>query len=270
MHRLELEIVHRTDGVIYKKNHQAPSKWIELKKQHLLIWAAVMCTQLDISLAKTILSFKFYEIPEKLTKYIPRSRCIILHKSIEYLFNRNGLEAWLIPSIWHKFRCYHGPKSKLANLTIEEFKFCEHCYEKFDITKDTEYLDNLCSILFRPRRFFGIKDDIRKDLTLISQEKRAKLFKKLNPALKWAIYLNYEGCRNFIISKNPIIFKPSKRELGEKTAKTTPWAKIIESAANGAFGPYEQTEKANLHKFLSKLSQQIEDFEERERNRKSK
>lgn len=266
MHKLDLEILTKDGAVIYNCRHEAPSQWKEMSKKHLMLWASVMCSTLDLKLAKSILSFLFYGIPSRLTRHIPKSRCIVLLQSIGFLFNRNGLDKWLIPKFWHGLQLYYGPKDKLSNITVEEFKYCEYCYEKFDETKDLAYLNTLCAILYRPRRWFGIKDDIRSEFTINGYEKRTRRFEKLKPVLTWAIYLNYEGCRNFIIRKNKDVFESSP-STGGRSIKITPWAKIIENAANGAFGHYEQTEKANAHKFLSKLGQQIKDFKESEHNK---
>jgi hypothetical protein len=199
-----------------------------------------------------------YGIPEKLFICIPDNAADDLVKSVKFLFCKNLLTNWLIPSVWQGVFKYHGPKNGLANVTIHEFGLCEHCYEKFQLTKNHEYLDTLMAILYRPRRFWGIDDDIRVKLTTYGYVRRAKRFKKLPERIKVAVLLNYEGCRNALHMKFKDVFTPGKKAKkgAEKLQKPqiVTWSKIIEAGANDIFGPLADTRISNLHDFLSRLN----------------
>lgn len=247
------------DGILVStESFTGPSGWHDLTREHLIFWASAMCSGVTALRAKVILAALLYEIPAKtLTTVLDRKERFRLSLSIGFLFKRNQLHRWLLPKFSFRMRTYHGPKSRLSNITALEFSLCELCYEQFDRTKRIEWLEMLAAILFRPKRWFGIDDDIRQALTTNSTEARAIRFRKLPERIKWAIYLNYEGCRNYIIDNNKEIFK--KGEPGNAPAKLTPWSKIVQSGAGGIFGTLTETERSNAHKFLSELNTRLKE-----------
>jgi len=272
MNRADIHIESSKGATLYRNTHTAPASWEEMTRKHLLIWAASLSSSLTIELASRVMAAMLYGIPQKLFICIPDNAADDLVKSVKFLFGKNTLTNWLIPSIWRGFFKYHGPKTGLANVTIHEFGLCEHCYEKFQATKNYEYLDTLMAILYRPRRFWGIDDDIRVNLTTHGYVKRAKRFKKLPQALKAAVLLNYEGCRNALHVKYKEVFTPAKqpKKALQKPQKVqiVPWAKIIEAGANDIFGPLRDTKRSNLHDFLSRLNTRNKLNAEMEANKK--
>ncbi len=265
MHTVDLNIKNLQGRVVYDKTHTGPACWKELTREQLLYWAAAMGTNLKLDNARMYLAFLLFGIPHKVTRYLHKADCMQIGDKIRWMFKKNLLHNWLIPVVYHRAFKYHGPKSSLANLTVKEYQLTELCYDQYGITKETGYLDTLAAILYRPRRFFRIDDDIRVALTNRGYVKRAKRFKTLSPAFKHAIYLNYEGCRNHIIDRNPDVF--SVKKTGAKAIKTiTPWNKIVESAAGGKFGTMRETKESNLHEFLSELGARIRENRELEKN----
>lgn len=170
--------------------YTGPASFREMEKKHLLMWAATMCSNLTTQKAKNILVGMLYGIPE--IPEIPEHLKLMMSWKIKFLFKKNELSTWLIPAFYFRFRKYYGPKSKLSNINAEEFSLCELCYEKFQETKDIAFIDALAAILYRPRRFFDIDDDIRMPLRAYSREIRTKKFKKISEKMRWSIYLNYE------------------------------------------------------------------------------
>lgn len=269
MNKAQLHIVNPSGATTYNQLHSAPASWAEMTREHLLIWAASFGTGLKVSLAKQVLAALLYQIPVKLYKYIPERESERLAASLKFLFAKNMLSAWLIPSIWQGIFKYHGPKSGLVNATINEFTLCERCYEQFQNTEDPEYLYTLAAILYRPCRFWGIDDDIRAKLTNHGYITRAKRFKKMPIRVIYAVYLNYEGCRHFLHAKYKDAFTPSKSKKIAKVITETPWAKIIESGANDIFGTYQMTKESNLHNFLSRLGTRIQENKKLEEDLKN-
>ncbi|WP_343524394.1 hypothetical protein [Pedobacter sp.] len=235
--------------------YSGPANWKQMQKEHLMMWASAMCSNLVTQKAKIILAALLFKIPKHvLINVLPRHERIRLSFKINFLFKKNELSAWLIPSFWFGFRKYYGPKNKLSNLTTEEFGLCELCWENFQLTKDQGFLDVLIAILYRPRRFFAIDDDIRQPLRNYSREIRTRRFKKLSEKMRWSVYLNYEGCRNYITGTYKQVFKSA--DPGEQ-AKPASWTKVVQSAAGGIFGNLKETEKSNVHKFLSELNDRL-------------
>lgn len=249
---------YKDDQLIKVETFTGPGNWKEMKKEHLILWAATMASSLTTLKAKQLLAAMLYAIPRKVfSKVFGEKERVKLSFAIRFLFKKNQLIAWLIPSFWFGLRKYHGPKDRLSNLTAEEFGLCELCYENFDKTKDKGYLDALAAILYRPRRYFGIDDDIRKPLTHYSREKRAKRFKKLPDHIRWSVYLNYEGCRNLIIALHKEVFK---KAAPGATVKPASWAKVVQGAAGGIFGTLRETERSNVYKFLSELNDRLKEI----------
>lgn len=262
MATIEIEKI-KNGKVIRNKVYSGPSKWEEMNKQHLITWASTMCSDLKVLVAKKVLAAQLYKISSHtLAKVLGKKDQFRLSLSIGFLFGENRLHQWVMPSFWFRFKKYYGPKSKLSNLTAEEFTLCEFCYEQFELKGSVKYLDHLAAILYRPRRWFNIDNDIRTDLRTISYEKRAVRFAKLPNRMRYAIYLNYEGCRNFIIKNNPEIFKKEKGKGSAKEPKVTPWSRIVQNGAGGIFGTLKETEKSNVHKFLSELNARLKESRE--------
>jgi hypothetical protein len=268
MHQSQIIIRSKDGELLYDEHQTAPASWSEMTRKHLLLWASALGSTLPANDAKLILTAMFYGIPKEYFICIKRSAFKRHIRSLAYLFKRNLLSQWLIPSIWCGLFKYHGPKSQLANLTIHEFDRCEYCYERFDQTKNIAYLETLAAILYRPCRFFNIDDDIRVRLTTHGYIKRAKRFKKLPAGLKYAIYLNYEGCRNALHDRYKDVFTTSTAKGKIKQVEITPWPKIMESGSNDIFGPHSSTKQTNLHDFLSRLGTRIVDAKEMEKSLK--
>lgn len=260
MATIEIEKV-KNGQVIRNKVYSGPSKWEDINRYHLISWASTMCSDAKVLVAKKVLAARLYKISRHtLSKVLSKKDQYRLSLSIGFLFGINQLHHWVIPFFYFRFRKYYGPKNKLSNLTAEEFTLCEFCYEQFDLTKDVKYLNHLTAILYRSRRWFNIDNDLRAGLKTLSFEKRALRFAKLPDRLRYAIYLNYEGCRNFIIKNNPEIFKKGKG--AGKGPKITPWSRIVQSGAGGIFGTLQETEKSNIHKFLSELNARLKENRE--------
>ena len=261
----EIELTRTKAGVIFRTDRfVGPRSWQEMEKRHLIIWAAAMSSDLEEFEAQKLCAAQLYGIPRNVyVDVIPARDKVRLALSISFLFKRNQLDNWLIPSLRHRLRKYHGPKSKLMNITVKEFGLLEHCYNRFQETKNDGFLDHMAAILYRPRRYFGIDDDIRRPLRDHSMEKRAERFASLPTVTKWAIFLNYEGCRNFIHRQ----FREVYSKAGATTSKTAPkqnnqWQLVINAAAGGKFGTLDQTENSNLHKFLLDLRERAKEIRE--------
>lgn len=261
----EIELTRSKAGIPFRTDHYyGPRSWNEMERKHLIIWAASMASGLEEFEAQKICAAQLYGIPRNVyVNVIPAKDKVRLALSVSFLFKRNQLDKWLIPSFWHRLTKYHGPKSKLMNITVKEFGLLEHCYNRFQETGNDAFLDHMAAILYRPRKYFGIDDDIRRPLRDHSLQKRADRFAKLPMVIKWAIFLNYEGCRNFIHRQ----FREVYSTAGATKSATAPkqnnqWQLVINAAAGGKFGTLYETENSNLHKFLLDLRERAKEIRE--------
>lgn len=266
MNKLQVTINSKAGAVQYDQLHTGPSGWADMTRSHLMAWAGAFTSSQTVKNARLILAALLYGIPQQLFVCVKGPDQDVIAGAVNFLFQKNELNNWLIPSIWHRFFKYHGPKHRLANITVNEFEKCEYCYEQFGLTKNPEYLDTLAAILYRPCRFWGVDDDIRVKLTAHGYIKRAKRFKKLSPVLKTAIYLNYEGCRNYLHKRFKDVFEKPANGKAAAGGAITPWPKIIESGSNDIFGAHQTTKTTLLHDFLSRLGTRIKEMKELEAN----
>lgn len=261
----EIELTRSKAGIAFRTDHYyGPRSWNEMERKHLIIWAACMSSGVEEFEAQKICAAQLYGIPRNVyVEVIPAKDKVRLALSVGFLFKRNQLDKWLIPSFWHRFTKYHGPKSKLMNITVREFGLLEHCYNRFQETGIDGYLDHLAAILYRPRKYFGIDDDIRRPLRDHALQKRADRFAKLPMVTKWAIFLNYEGCRNFIHRQFREVYSTAGAIGSAKDHRqNNQWQLVINAASGGKFGTLTETENSNLHKFLLDLRERAKEIRE--------
>lgn len=255
-------VILRIPAKEYRATHSSPASWGEINGEQLLFIAATFGSSLPVEKAMQILAVMLYQIDIELVKHIPERHLERLAQSIKYVLARNELSQWLIPVLKLRLRKYYGPKDELENITVEEFTFTELCYERYQQTGKVEYLETLAAILYRPCRWRGIESDIRIKFTEYGYIKRARKFMRLTKAMKVAIYLNYEGCRNLLHVRYPVIFEKEKKVKAGNTTSLTGWDNIVHSAAGDIFGPLLDTRQANLHDFLKRLSTRMKDAKE--------
>ncbi len=110
----------------------------------------------------------------------------------------------LLPVISVGRKKLYGPDSALYNIRFAEFMRLEALYEQFMKTGDTEILDKLIAVLYRPRdngnpesspKFTG---DVRIPFNDHLVDANKTIAKRMKPEYKLAVRLFYEGCRWFI------------------------------------------------------------------------
>ena len=240
--------------------YNTPANWNELSKHQLLAWAKICLSKIDLNSAKKRAVQHVCGLRRGIVQRINLGQILQIADTIGFLGQKNMLNKWVIRSFWRGICKYHGPADALANLTIAEYRMTEVYYQLFVQTGDKKHLLALVATLYRPKRKGVIKDDIRADLTENGVQIREKRFKKLPGHVVEAILLNYEGCRNSIISQYAAVFKPTIR--GEAKNKINDLEDIIEALAGDKFGTFSETEQTNLNRFFRHLAHCIARAEE--------
>lgn len=238
-------------------DHTAPSNWNEVTEAQLLSWGAMTLKRLSLPNAVRLAMMVFYNIPFKVFKTIPEAGKVQLAHTLRFLFGENNLVKWVIASIQHNGQTYYGPADRLENLTIAEYSKTELYYQVYVKQDNPLALDMLIAALYRPKRTGLLDRDIREDLTEIGTKERAEHFSKLEPRLRHAILLNYEGCRSFIrttfLDKLPTNGQGNLGDIFD-------YNKVILNVAGGKFGTKSETEKAYLFDFLQHLLDTAEEI----------
>jgi len=122
----------------------------------------------------------------------------------EWIYLKNTLTTQLIP----KYSGLCGPKSDFDNLTLAEYHCTEIYYSMLVNDKKNEALDALIAVLYRkPKLFYNRKKDSDGDVRCQFNENEieywAGVVSEWPLAVKQAILLWYDGCRESLISIYP-------------------------------------------------------------------
>ena len=247
--------------------YTAPASWDELSPKQLRWWSAICLQSTPLNDAKKQLVKLFYHIPHRTFKHLKTVQVLQIADTLNFLLESNRLTKWLIKSVRCGFVRYYGPGDFLANLTIAEYRCTELYYQAYVRSRDKQWLVQLMATLYRLKRKDKITDDVREDLTEHGITKRTHRFSKLSPHLLQACLLNYEGCRNHLISEYARAFKPA--DQSEQSNKIFDLEEVIEAFAGDKFGSFSETEKTNLHRFFRYLVSSIEQLEEENKRNES-
>jgi hypothetical protein len=235
----------------------APQIWNQVTGIQLIRWAAVAFNNFSEGDQGRYALMIMYDIPAKVFNQVPERFAVQFVPTISFLFLQNKLTRWLMPQFKIGRRRYYGPADALSNISAHEFfNYTEVLYQQWRSNQDPRTLNAFCAVLYRKRRKDEVLDDVRVPLTDAGVSLRAKRFESLHTAQKHAILLNYEGCRAFIIEKYPTIFKKGGNLQHNKTPKD-----LVLTLSDGPFGNYNDTQHANIYKFLQHAESIIEQAE---------
>lgn len=241
-----------------KQIYKAPAEWPELTTVDLLQLAIYMSAPADPG----YLVMMLFKIPVKQFARIWAKESVKLQLKplIKWAFAKNTLQNWLIKCVKVHGRKLYGPKHKLADLTIEEFTWCEAAYERWLESQNTDYLDTLFAVLYRKPGFFSLKRATFDADQLDDLQKSAQSVPKY---IKRAIAINYAGCRNLIIDKHPYIWPPldpNAAPAAPAVHRPTNWAQLVLNLSGDKFGTYRQTNSELLWLVLADFNKKAKDF----------
>lgn len=251
--------------IINNKAHECPDKWSEIQPWQLLIWMKIISKKMAATHAFALAAMLFYQIKKKTFFKLNAAQQVQLKNTLAFLAEGNKLLRWIIPIVkpyfWLK---YYGPSDRLATSTIQEFRFAESYYLAFQKTQDQRYVDQLIASLYRKKGANNLKLDFRIQISQVLINANAGKMNRLDKATRSAIVFNYEGCREYIFSKYPGIFRKSPMQA--KTNALPDLEEIIKTVAGGKFGTFRETEDTALYIFLDHLADEIEAAERNKRS----
>lgn len=252
MHKIELN----------GRPFNGPSSWNELTAERLLNIAKRRATFTDDQQYLLSLVAPMFKIPKGLFGQLLPSQIVQLTECLEWLFEPNDLQKWLIPVLFHGRKRYEGPGDLLSSMTGNEFIHAELHYQRWLFSKDIIHLHHLTAIIYHDRR------SKRFDTDKISE--RLANSKRLAPWFHEAIAINYAGCRNVMTRLHPHVWKAqvlAETDAEPATPTPTNWTEIfLGLAESGKFGDYNSTVNYNvwlLLKDLDRNAQRIEELEAR-------
>lgn len=176
---------------------------------------------------------------------------------VQWIFDKIIVTKNLVP----RYKKFYGPSDELNNMTIAEFHFAEQYYSQI---KGNDYtaLPHLIATIYRPakkryNKILNTDGDIRQPFNSNVVDYYAGKISKWPDAVKYAILIYYDSCREKIANENPKIFKKSGGEsdgLGMYS--------IMRSLAGPKFGELEKVEEMLLQNALLELNLIIEESKE--------
>lgn len=245
--------------------YSAPSAWNELSQEDLLIIASAASENISTLQAEIFIALQLFKIKRKQFRLLTSEHRAAIVELVRWIETERVIDKNIIPHFRHRWKKYHGPNVEYDNITGNEFMFAENAFIKYHQSRDPQYLDELVAILYRPHRKGEIINDIRADCTIYSIIERGKTFKSLSLELKTAIFLNYQGWRNWLIDEYSVIFPKNastdNEDQEEPAEPESPvsmwdltWRKLAES---GTFGTYQQVGKTDIIVLFVHLTEKI-------------
>ncbi|MFC6858216.1 hypothetical protein [Zunongwangia atlantica] len=158
-------------------------------------------------------------------------------------------------------KIHFPPANRIQNLSMEEFSFVDALFFNWRLKNDARYLDLICATLYRRAGSKNPDYDIRRPFNKVILEKSIKKWIKVAPEKKLAIAYTFEGCRNEMVKLYPNIFpkppKETKKTKIQQNPQYTPFGQLLNFKINFDPSKLEQTERINMHKFLSTYENEL-------------
>jgi hypothetical protein len=247
----------------HKKRYLLPENFNELTGKQLVKLAHLTGAStgherrvLQILLNKNSLSFALIPVDVKWR----------LLRFIDWVFAANTLTAQLIP----KYKGFVGAKGDFDNLTLSEFHFTELFY-KMMVNGDETAACKLIAVLYRlPKKRYNYKKDsdgdARREFNSNEIDFYSKIIdKKFSPAVKTAVVMWYDGCRQNLIELYDKAFSaPGAQEDADEFGMYN----MIRNLSGATFGPIKEVEKIFVHSAFVEVEKIMEDNERMEREMK--
>ncbi len=180
---------------------------------------------------------------------------------VQWIFDKISITKNLIP-VYKKF---YGPAEELNNMTLAEFHFAEQYYLQI---KENDYsaLPHLIATIYRKakpgyNKSLDKDGDVRQKFNSNIVDHYAAKIAKWPDAVKFAILIFYDSCRDQIAKENKEIFSGGTDDgLGMYS--------VMRGLAGPKFGDIEKVEEMLLHNALLELNLIREEEKELERRLK--
>lgn len=236
-----------------------PGAWEELSQKQLIKLAALLHSQAPALHAQTRI---LHLLSGKSALAFDRIPAEIKFKALEHLgwLEDNNLTKQLLPV----YKGFYGPASDFDNIVLSEFHHAELAYYNYTKTGKPEDLNELIATLYRlPKAGYNKKlnkdGDIRRAFNYAEAAYNKKQVAKWSLAVKLAILLFYDGCRQHIVKLYPAAFDSSTASGSDYFQGLY---KMIRSLSGNKYGTFNQVENLPLHTAFMEIVCSLEEAEE--------
>lgn len=266
MNQLELKLRKPGTDKVITKSYVGASKWNELTESDLIALAKASEYGLNIAKSKMLMAMKLYKIDYRSFMNLSHENKYHITKLCDFLFEKCELNKWIIKKLRIGFKTFHGPEDYLADLTGAEMAWLEAKYSDYQKDFKQDLIDEIIAILYRPKKLFAKK---RMPFSEELAEETLLRVRLLPKAVKTAIFLNFKGCRNYIIDTHPIIYSGESSNNTKKNHSKSVWEPVLRKLAKtGVFGDYDSTKKQNFYTILAEVTDMIVDSQELQKKMK--
>lgn len=192
--------------------------------------------------------------------------------------DRQFQPARTIHNFFPKIKNLYGPEDAFQNLSVIEYVHARDHFLNYAKTQEEKHLNNLVATLYRPKKWFhsirkkmpSYDGQIRQKYNDNTVESRFKKVSKIAPELKFAVYLYFLECENFIKTSTinvggsfidlSVLFKSSDDDGGGVSDDLGMLGILYKVAETGVFGNMEGASQTNLYDMLLKLYQNHIDY----------
>ena len=249
-----------------------------------------------MKLADVRMSWKYFFLSEAKRDLI-RSQLLHLSETIETFFveyEKEGkpVKAFQLNTVRNFVpklcKTLHGPVDGFQDLTFCEYRMAYTWFKAYSESNNESYLDQLIAILYRPRKPFlcirkyfpGYDGQRRIPFTAKSDPQllnnRLKRIEKLPTHIKYAIFLYFSGCEDFLRTGSPevdgtkidlsIIYKKQGSNEQDSELKDIGLLGILYNLSESkVFGSIEQTDSQMLWDVMLRLYQVVKQNKDLER-----
>ena len=242
---------------------KGPSSWNELTRRQLIRLASVLFEgeadkdKLKIKITKVLFNLKWYHI-----FLMSSAQLAYLNTFFSFILDKNELTDNKFPSIRIGFRRFYGPIGDFSTLKGREWTDAADAFREYTQTNDSQYLDLLVAILWRPRnqkanpKREDWKGDYRIPYNPFTAEERAKEMAKLDYRIKLAILIWFRGCWEEWEQMFPRLFSGTGEQV-----ENFGWKETMQKLTGNTFGSLEETEGSFMWNLILKMEIDLKDEE---------
>ena len=256
-------VLFRTDAFCASRpvvlERHLPKSWNELNPAQLRALAKTNFILKSESAKKIYLCYRFLKVPLWFFLRINSQDLLYIYNHLSAMMGNNTLSKTILSKVRVGLGCWLGPDHYGKNMSFLEFIKADNYYSAFMQSGNTEHLNHLVAVLYRPSRTDlwqespDFKGDERIPLNEYHITDRAKQARRIHLVDRYAILLQYAGLRAYLQQRYPETFsggKPSR--FG--------WAGVIISLSGEKFGDDDAVASKNIHAILTHLEITLENL----------
>lgn len=217
--------------------------------------------ELKVRLVKVLFQFNW----RQMLLLRGESRIVDLYPYLDFILQGNDLTinkfmkiklAWFLKTLY-------GPEGDFRTLKAHEWTDADTAFMNFMQDRDMRHLDQLVSILWRPKNKLKSKKsedwdgDLRVNYNPVVSTLRASLMRFVSPSVKLSILQWYMASRNDLEEMFKRVFTGGSKENVESFG----WSETIQKVSGSTFGTVNETRGTLMWEVLLHMETQLKDHE---------